>query len=155
MGIWESLSRLKKKLKRLGSKRKSDRTGAGSGERPDPADSLSQAAPHVVAGSAHDRENSRTDADGWEIRSTDGPPPPDVPEPEPACGENNDQEGEGGDVNEGEVNQKYSHPHADIEVVAGSGPEQEGDVAGGEKTEQAYPSPTTPLIVRSGKPDSM
>jgi len=149
MDIRDSASKLKKRFKHLF---KPGRTGASpSEETVDTPSSISQPAHHIVAGGSHNREDPGADSDGRQIRSMDQPPAPGVPEPAPACGSDDDQEGFGG----GQATLRYSHPHSDIGVPVGSGPSQEGNGTGGKKVGRVYPSPSTPSIVHGGKPDGM
>ena len=144
MGIRDSASKLKKRVKHLGDKLKPGRTGDGpSEETVDTASLPSRPAPHIVAGGSHSREDPGADSDG-QIRLMDQSPAPGVPEPAPACGSDDDQEGFGGG---------QATPHSDIGVPVGSGPSREGNGTGGKKVGRVYPSPSTPSIVHSGKPD--
>ena len=107
-----------------------------------------------MAGDSHNREDNGADADGQQRCSTDGPLPPDVPEPEPAGRSDNDQEGvEGGDDGI-KVGQRGSHPRPDIEAGVGSGPGREGSGAEGEEDEQFYSCLSSPLTPHSMEPDS-
>ena len=149
MDILESFSKLKKKFKHQGSKRKPERIGTDSGgENVDPADSLSRPVSHVEAGNGHDREDNGADADGWQIHLTDRPLQPDVPEPRPAGGSNDVREG----VDGVEMSQRYSHLYSEPEVAVGSGPSQEG--SDGERVMPVYPPLSTALIPRGRNPDS-
>jgi len=155
MDVRESFSRLKKKLKRPGSKlTEPDRTGADSGgERADPASSLSRPVPYVVADGSHNREEG-SNADGCQIRSTDGPTLPDVPDPVPICRSENDRaEGQGLGVAEEEASRIHLGPHSDIRVVVGSLPGREGNGADGGEVGRVHSSPSTPSISCIGKPD--
>ena len=148
MDIRDSFSRLKKKLKHPGSKRKPDRTGADSArESVDPAGLLSRPAPHVIADSGHNQGDNGANAGEHQSRSTDPPPPPDVPERVPA------DESEGNQRGEAKADGRYSHLRPDVEVAAGSESGREGDATDGEKIGQVYRSPPIPSIVHSGKPD--
>ena len=147
-------SRLKKKFKHPGSKRKPDRTGVESGGKSvDSANSLSQLLPHAVKGGSYNQEDGGTNLDGQQARSTDGLPPTDVSEQVPSRGGDNDQEGEGGGIDGGEASQMYPRTHPEFEVAMGSRLGQGGNGADAEKVEQVHPSPSTPSIPRSGKPD--
>ena len=77
-------------------------------------------------------------------------PTPGVPEPKPAGGSNNDQEG----ADRGEVSQRHSRRHSDIEVAAGGGLCRESNGGDGEKVGRVYRSLSAPPILRRG-PDSM
>ena len=153
----ESFSRLRKKFKPRGSKGKADRTGADSGgERVDPAGSLLQPVPHVTAGGGHNKEG-RASVDGQQIHSMDRPPPPSASEPVPVRGSNDDQEGVEGGVGGGEPGQSHldPRPDTDTELVVSSGPGWKVNEAEGEKVRRVYPSPSTPSITQSEKPDGM
>ena len=155
MDIRESFSRLKKKFKRPGSKRKPNRTGTDSdGGRDNPVGSLSRPVSHIVAGGGHNREDNESDADVRQIGLTNQPPIPSVQGSVSAPGGDNGRGGEGG-VDGQEVNQRYSHLHPDIEVVAGNGSGQNGNGATGEKVGQIDPSPSVPPFLCVGKPDGM
>ena len=150
MDIRDSFSRLKKKLKHPGSKRKPDRTrlDPGAGERVNPAGSLSRPTPHVTVGSGRNQGDSEVNTDGHQSCSKDESPPPGVPERVPAGESENDQEG--GEAN---ADGRYLPLHPDVGVAAGSVPGREGGGVDGEKIGQAYPSPPIPSIAHSGKPD--
>ena len=150
MSVRNSFSKLKKKVKRIGSKRKPDRIGADTtGESIDPGNPLLRPEPHFVAG---DGGGDGVDTDGWQTHSTDQPSQPDEPRPVPAGG-NGAGEGSGEASTYGrDINQMGSHPYPDVEVVAGSGPSQEGNPASGERV---YPRSSHPPIPCSGEPDSM
>jgi len=140
MGVQDSFSRLKKKVKRLGNKRKPDRTGLDTGgESVDSGSLLPQPEPPLVG---DDGEGDGTDTDGGQARSTDRPPRPDEPRP------SGHEDDEGGEASE--VTQKDLHPYPDIEVVVESGPSHEGNHA---NTENIYPHSSTPPILHSEKPD--
>jgi len=146
-----SLSKMKKKFKhRLpGGKRKQDGTGStfdGDLERIDSTSSLPQPEPHVVEDESYDREGDTTDAVGGQVISTNWPQP-DGPGSVPARGSDDDQGGGEADVDGGEPSQRGSRPHPDAEVAVRNG-------RGGE-LEGVYPSPSTPSIPHSGKPDGM
>jgi len=153
MDVRNSLSRLKKKVKRIGGKRKPDRTGADAdGESIDPANSLPQSVSHVVAG---DGGGNGSDADGQQACSTDRPPQPNEPESVPTSGGENGRGGGDAGVDRGEVSLMYSHSHPDVEVGAGSGPGREEDGADEEGDEQFYSCSSTPSTPRIGEPDGM
>ena len=141
MGVQDSFSRLKKKVKRLGNKRKPNRIGADiAGESIDPGNLPSQPEPHLIAG---DREGNEADAEGCQRGET---------QPVPASG-NKDGEGSGEASTHGkEVSQRGSHGYQDVEVVMGSWPSQEGNHT---NRENVYPRSSTPPIPCGGKPDSM
>jgi len=71
---------------------------------------------------------------------------PDGTRPNPCGGNDNGQEEGEADVDEGETNQKDSHPHPDVEVAV-------GDVHSGE-LERVYPPPSILSISRGVEPDS-
>jgi len=153
MDVRNSFSRLKKKVKRMGGKRKPGRTGADTdGESISAASSLPQPEPHVVAG---DGGGGGSDPDGRQASSTDQPLQPDEPESVPASGGENDGVGDA-DVDGGQVGTVYSHPHPGIESGTRSGPNRGGDGADEEGDEIFYScSSTTPSAPRSGEPDGM
>ena len=153
MGMRDSLSRLKKKVKHLGSKRKLHRPGADVDEESvDSGNSLQRTDPHhVIAG---DGEGDGADADGGQACSADQPPLPGEPEPAPASGSEDDQGGEAG-VDGREVGQVNPHQHPDVEVVVGSGPAREGDNTDEEEGEQFYSCSSTPSTPRGGEPNGM
>jgi len=126
--IRDSFSRAKKKIKHrlAGSKRKPDRTGAGSGgERSDSIGSLPRPELRVVASGGHDQEGNRANADDLHVYSTD--------------------QGKGEvDIGGGEFGQGL---HSDFEAATGSG-------RGGE-VERIYLSTPTPQIPSGGGPDGM
>jgi len=141
-GIRDSFSRMKKRIKHrlTGRKRKPDRTvvvGGGhhrGGNRVnvdgqiDQPGSLPRPEPHLVAGGSHDRGGDGTNTDGRQVYSTDrGKVEVDL----------------GGR----EFSQRHSYLHSDVEAAMESG--RSGEV------ERARPSPSTPPIPNSGKPDSM
>jgi len=154
MDIRESLSRLKKRVKHLGSKRKPDRSGADTdGEIVDPANPLPRPEYHGAAGDG-----------GWDgvhvgrlqARSTDRPPQPDEPELVTAGESENGQGGGEAGANGREVSRGDSHPYQHVRVVVGSGPSREGDDANGEGVGCIYScSSATRSVSRSGKPDGM
>lgn len=129
MGLQNSLSRLKKKLKYplTGGRHKSDRTDADADERVDPTNSPPQPEFHVVAGGGRDREADITDADAQQVGQ---PPQPD----------------ELADVDGRESGQGYLHLHPGAEVAVGSGRNGGEKDGGGEKAECVHPSTFTPLI---------
>ena len=155
MDIRDSFSRLKKKIKRpfTGRKRKPGKIGADAGGgRVDPADSLSQPEPHIIAGGSNNREDNGADEGGLQARSTDQPPQPDESEPVPACGGENDQQRGEAEVDGGEAGKSHSHPQPDAEAMAEIGPSREGNDAKEAKIEGVTP---TPSILRNEKPDGM
>ena len=107
------LSRLKKAVKRLASRRKPDRPGANiGGDSVSPMSTPPGPEPHIVAG---DGEGGGVDTDGQQACSTmDDLPRPGGLESAPAGGGENDKEGE--------VDQRFPRMHSDAEVVAGDGP---------------------------------
>jgi len=138
-----SFSRMKKKIKHrlVESKRKSDRAGSdASGERADSSGPLPRQEPRVAVGGGHDRGGNGTDADGRQVRSTDR-----APESVPAGGSDNDQERGQADVDGREVSQRSSRLDPDVAVGIGCSRE----------VEEVRPSPSTPPIPHSGRPDSM
>jgi len=142
-----SLSKMKKKVKhRLTErKRKLDGTGANPGGKgADSTSSLPQPDPHVVAGKSYVLEGDRADAAGGPFFSTDQPP---QPEPVSARGSDNGQEEGETDIDGGEPSRMHcSHQHPGVDIAVGSEPSGE--------LEGVYPSPSTPSILRGGKPDS-
>ena len=137
MGIRDSFSRLKKKIKHplKGRNPKPGRTEVdASGGRLDPTGSPPRPEPHIEAGGSHDQEDERSSANGLQFRL----PQPDHPEPALASTDENDQ---------GEEETR-------VEVAVGSGPSGEGIRADGENAERACPSPSTPSIPHIGKPGS-
>ena len=137
---------MKKKFKPGSKKRKPDGPGAESGgERTDSASSLARPPPHVVTSGGNDQGDDGTNSDGQQVYSVAGPPPV---EPVPIRGDYNDHAGEGGGIDGEQVSQRRSR-----DVATGSGPGQEGDGADEERVGQGYPSPSTPPIPHSGKPD--
>jgi len=143
-----SLSKMKKKLKHrlTGRKPKLDGTAADPDwETTDSTNSLPQPEPHIVAGGSHDQEGDRANTAGERVFSTGQSPRP--AEPESAVPAREDDDGRGGevaDVDEGEVSQRYSHPHPDVAVGSGHSGEPE----------EVHPSPCTPSISHGGKFDS-
>ena len=153
MGIQDSLSGLKEKikLKLPGKKRKPSDTGAGAlGEGDDPANSLPQPVPHVVADGGHDGGEGGSNADGYQVGSTDQLPRPDELE-----SASNDQEGGEADVGVGEASQHRSDLRPDVEVGMGigSGREGNGNDADGANVDQVHPSLSIPSILQSEEPD--
>jgi len=143
---------MKKKFKHrlLGRKRKQDGTGSsldGDLGRADSTSSLPQQEPHAVTDQSYDREGDKADVAAEQVASANRPSQPDGPESMPTRGSDNDQGGGEADVDGGEASQKGSRPHSDVEVAVGNG-------RGGE-LEGVYPSPSTPSIPHSGKPDGM
>ena len=157
MGIQHSFSRSKKKFKHLlpGRKQKLGRTGTETGgDRVGPAGSPPQSVSHVVAGGSHDLEDNQVSTDGRQ-GSTDQLLHQDESGLAPARGNETNQEGGEVDVDGGEDGRRHSHPDSDVEVAVGSRPSQEGNDADEVKVEQVRPSPSTPSIPHSGKPDGM
>ena len=147
--IRASLSRTKKKFKQrlTGRKRKPDGTGTNPGEeRTDSTSSLPQPAPHVVADKDYTLEGDGAKAAGEQVFSTDRTSQPDGSESVSARGDDNSQEGGEADADGGEASQMHSYPHLDLEVAEGSG--RSGELEG------AYPSPSTPSILRGVGLDS-
>jgi len=151
MDTRNSFSRLKKKVKRLGSKLKPGRTGADiDEENTNPTNPPPQPGLHVVA---DDEDGSETDADGQQAGSTDQPPQPDEPEPVPANGDENDQGGGEADVDGRKVGPMDLRSHPDVEVGAGSQPGQEGNGGEVEGGGQIHSHSPTPSIPHTGEPD--
>jgi len=151
MDLRQSFSRLKKKVKLLGSKRKPGRTRLDANEEGvDSANPLPRPEPHIVAG---DGEGSGVDVSGEGVCSTDRPPQSDGTEPVPAGGREGDQAGGGVDVGGEEVTQRCSPPHSDIQIVAESGPGRAGGDASEEEEEQFHSCSSTPSTPRSREPD--
>jgi len=143
-------SRLKKKVKHLGSKKKPGRTRADvDGESASQTEPPSRPGPYIVA---DDGDGNGADADGQQAGSTDQPPQPDEPVSVPANGGESDQGGGEVDVNGRKINRTYSHLHPDVEIGAG-GPGREGNGADGEEDGQIYSRSSTPSIPRSEEPD--
>ena len=145
MDMRGSFSRLKKKLKHplAKSKRKQDRTEEdASGERVDATGSLPRPEPHVVTGGNRDQEGGGANVVEGQVFSADRSLQPDEPEPVPG-GESENNQG-GADID-----------GRDVEIEVGSGVHRERNVADGEKSERVHLSPSTPSLVRSGKPDGM
>jgi len=135
-----SLSRMKKKIKHrlTGGRRKRDGTTANSGgETTDSMSSLPQPEPHIIVGESYNREADRANVAGEQAFSTDRPPHPAEPESVPA------REGDNGQG--GEVSQRHSHPHPDVEVTVES--ERSGEPEGD------HHSPSAPSISHDGKLD--
>jgi len=155
MDVRGSFSRLKKKFKH-GGKQKWDRTGANPGEeRRDPAGPpSSQQGPHVIVDGGHHQADKESDTDGRRIHSMDQSPAQGVPEPVLARRSNDGQERIEGGVDGEEVSQRYSRLHSHIELaVGGSG--HKGDKADGEQDKRTHPSPSTPSITLSRKPNGV
>ena len=152
MDIRGSFSRLKKKLKHSEIKHKPDRTEANSREeREDPPTSPSPPVLHVVVGGGHRRGEDGVNTDGGQISSTDRPLLPDVPGPALAGRIKDTERGGDGGVDGVEVSQRPSHPHSDIKVVVGSRLGWGRNESCGENVGRVHPSPSTPLILLSGK----
>jgi len=112
-GIRDSFSGMKKKLKHrlTGRKRKPDGTAAN----PDGETSfLPQPEHHAVEGESHGREEDGADVAGERVFLMDRPP---QPESVSVREGDNGQGGEAADIDGGEVSQRYSHPHPDVEVA--------------------------------------
>ena len=156
MDIRESFSRLKKKFKRAGRKRKPEGTGTDSGgESVNPAGLLSRPVSHIVAGSSRSRDDNGSDADVRREYSIGRLPTPSMQESVSARGGDDCQGGKEGGVDGWEESQRHSHLHSDIEVAVGSESGQGGNGVNGENIRQVDLSPSTPSIMYSGKPDSM
>ena len=146
MGIRDSFSRLKKKLKHpiTGRKPKSGRIGTdASGD--DSTGSPSRPGSHIVAGGSHDQKDTGATTDRPQ-GSTDRFLQLNEPESVPARESGTDE----GDavIDGGEVSQVDPHLHSGVE-------DGEGDNADGEKVERVHFSPSTPPIPHDGEPDSM
>jgi len=145
-------SRLKKKVKRLGTKQKLGRTGVNVvGESVDP-DDLLPLPDHHVAGD--EGEPSRANEDEQQASSMDQPPQLDEPEALLASRGEHDQLGGGeGDIDGRRVGPVYSRSHSDIGVGAGSGPCRDGNGTDGENGGQIYSCSSAPSISHGGEPD--
>jgi len=152
MDIRKPFSRLKKKVKRLGSKLKPGRTGAAvDGESVDPDGPFLQPGPQIVA---DDGEGNGADAGGQQTGLMDQPPQLDGPELVQASGSENDQGGGEADVDGRKVSLMYSRPQPDLKVGMESGPDR-GDGANGEGDKHFHSSSSTPSIPHIGEPNSM
>jgi len=144
MDIRDSFSRLKRRVKHIGGKRKPDRIGSDiDGESVSATNPLPRPEPHVVAGCG---EEDGADTTGWQACSTGQPPQSDEPELVPASGNENDRGGDAG-VDGEKVSPGYSHPRPDVEVRAGGGPDLGGNEAEGEGYRELYSCsfiPSTP-----------
>ena len=151
MDLRDSFSKLKKKVKHLGRKKKSDRTGVDAdGESVKSSNPVPRPEPHTEA---DDGKENRADTDGWPAYSPDQLPRPDEPEQVPASEIENVQEGGEAGVDGRKHGLRDSHPNPDIEGGAGSGPSREGSVADGGEGKQSYSSSSTPSNPRVGEPD--
>ena len=151
MDIGESFSRLKKKLKYPGSKRKSDKTGADSDDkRVDPAGSFPQPAVRIAGGNDHNQGGNGTHSDRRQVHSTSRPPRLGEPQSVPTDGSKSDQEG-----GEADAGGWRSHLNPDVEVATGSGPSREGSDDDGESVEPLSPFPSTSSILCGGDPNSV
>jgi len=148
MDIRNSFSKLKKKVKHLGSKQKPGKTGADV----DPENPLPQPESHVVA---DDGEGNGADGDGQLTGPIDQPPQSDKPELVPANGSENDKGGGEADIDGRRVNSMYSHLHSDVEVGAGIVPCRDGNEADGEEGGQSNSHSSPPSISRGGEPDGV
>ena len=143
--VRDSFSKLKKDLKQRlrGKKNKPDSTGAKTvGENVDSSGSLPQPEPTATASNRSPGEGSGYKAVGSQVISKDQSP---QPEPGPAGRDDDDRERREADEEGDGVDQSHSRPEPDVEVVVDSGPSRE--------VEQVHPSPSTPSIPPSGKPD--
>ena len=153
MGIRDSFSKLKKKLKHplAGRKPKSGRIGTDASED-DSTGSPSRPGSHIVAGGSHDQKDTGATTDRLQ-GSTDRFLQLNEPKSVPARESGTD---EGDAVIDGrEVSQVDPHLHSGVEDGAGSGPSGEGDNVDGEKVERVHSSPLIPPIPHDGEPDSM
>ena len=116
-------------------------------------DSVLRPVPHIVAGGSHDLEDDGGSA-GGRAGSADQFPQQTEPELAPAHGGETGQGGEA-DIDRGEAGQRHLHPDSDVEATMGSGPGREGNDTDEVRVEQVHPSPSTPPIPHSGKPDGM
>ena len=157
MGIRDSFSRSKKKVKHLltGRKHKSGGTGTETGEESvGSVGSLPQSVPDIVAGSSRNLADNRASG-GGRAGSADQFPQQDEPELAPAGGSETGQGGGEVDVDRGEVGQRHSHLDPDVEAVVGSGSGREGSNTDEVKVKQVHPSPSTPSIPHGREPDGM
>jgi len=145
MDLRDSFSRLKKKVKHLGSKRKQDSIGLNAvGESVGPANPLPGSESHIVAGSGG---GIRADTFKQRGCSVDRSPQTDVPESVSTCGSEGGQ-GEGGvDVDGTGVR------HLCLDDGGGLG--QGGNNADEEEEEQFHSRSSAPPTPRDGGPDSM
>jgi len=155
MDIRNSFSRLKKKVKHLGSKQKPGRTGADVDEESaNPMNPPQRPGPYVVAGGGG---GNGADADGQQASSTDQPPQPYDQELVPANEGENDKGGGEVDIDGRKFSQVYSRPHSDVEAAVdsevGSEPCRDGYGADGEEGRQFYSCLSTHSIPHSGEPD--
>jgi len=104
-----------------------------------------------IKGSRRKPGRTRDDASGEGTSSTSSLP---QPEPHAVVGGSHDRESHGAGAEEREASQRSLHPDVDPEVTVQSGPSMEGSYAGGKKTDRVNPPPPTPVISRSGEPDS-
>ena len=170
MGVRDSFSRLKKKVKHLRNGRKPgsmepdidwegvDLEDPGTKseldvdwENVDLEEYLPGLESYTVAG---DGEGDGADTCGQRACSRNRPPQPDEPEPGAASGNETDQGGGEASgsrmgVSQGDL---LPRPGVDVDVVVGCRPGQEGK---GEKTERACSRPSTPPILHSGDPDGV
>jgi len=151
MDIRDSFSRLKKRVKRLGRKRKPGRVGGDiDGESVGSDNPLSQPQPHV-----DDGEENRTDERGQQAGPMDQPSQPGGLGLLPANGSENDQGAGEADIDERKGSLMHSHPHSDIEAAVGSGPHRGRNGDDGEEDGEIYPRLPSPLVLYSGEPDGM
>jgi len=152
MDIRNPFSRLKKKVKRLGSKQKLGRTGVNVDEESVDPDNLLPLSDHHVAGG--EGEPSRANEGEQRASSMDQPPQLDELEALLANRGEHDQLGGGeGDIDGRKVRPMYSRSRSDTGVGAGSGPRQDGNGTDGEDDEQFYSCSSTPSISHGGEPD--
>jgi len=145
--IRDSLSKMKKKLRLTGGKRKPDGTTANpDGERTDSASSLPRPEPHVVEGEDYGREGDRDNVAGERVTSTDRLPPPAESESVSAREDDNVQ-GEVADVDGGDASHRHPHPHSDSEIWEEGG-------SSGEVEWFSFSESTPPLSPLGGEPDS-
>jgi len=155
MDVQNSLSRFKKKVKRLGSKQKLGRTGANiDGESANPTNPPPRPGHDAVLDSGG---GNTAEVGGQQASSTDHPPQPDDPELVPANRGENNQGGGGADTNGRKISLMYLPPHSDIEpeVGAGSEPCRDGNRADGEEDEQFYSRSSTPSVPHSQESNGM
>lgn len=116
MGFRDSLSGLKKKVKRR----------------------LTEGKPNL--------DGTEADHDGGQVLTAAQLALQDEPESAPVRGSENDRDRREADVDGKGVRQTHSLLHPDMEVVVGSEPNSEGNDIGGEKVERVYPSPSATSI---------
>jgi len=152
MDIRNPFSRLKKKVKRLGTKQKPGRPGTDADGESARLDNLfPQLEPHVVANGG---EGNGADEGGRQAGPTDQPPQLDEPELLLANRGKNDRVGETY-IDGRKVSPMYSHLHLDVGIEVGSKPCQGGNRDDEEEGGQIYPHPPSPSVLHSGEPDGV